>query len=222
MDDRATGEVERAELEQPAIDRPHPVCQRGVDEDGPEDREQDEGAEPLALGKGAGDERRRDRRKHHLEGGEEHERDRRRVDRARLETDAVEHREVEAADQPKAIDVRPEREREADDDPDDADDGQPEEAVHDRRQDVLPAYEAAIEERKARQHDHDQGRRHEQPGGISGVHTLPVLPRCTTPEARAGIDERLGSEAVPVGPVAGPTRIRLGSGRTRNRRERCA
>ena len=56
VDDGAAGEVERAELEQPAVGRPDPVGQRRVDEDRPEDREQDERAEPLALGEGAGDE----------------------------------------------------------------------------------------------------------------------------------------------------------------------
>ena len=60
--------------------------------------------------------------------------------------------------------------READEDPDDAHEGEPEEAVHDRREDVLAADEAAVEERKPRQHDHDEGRRDEQPGGVPGVH----------------------------------------------------
>ena len=149
VDDGAAGEVERAELEQPAVDRPDPVGERGVDEDRPQDREQDEGAEALALGEGAGDQRRRDRREHQLERREQHERDRRGVDRRRLETDAVEHREVEAADEPEPADVRPEREGEADDHPHDADEGQPEEAVHDRRQHVLAADEAAVEQREA-------------------------------------------------------------------------
>ena len=80
VDDRAAGEVEGAELEQPAIDRPHPVGDRRVDEDRPQDREENEGTEPLALGEGASDEGRRDRREHQLEHREQHERDRRCVD----------------------------------------------------------------------------------------------------------------------------------------------
>ena len=111
VDDRAAGEVERAELEQPAVDRPDPVGDRRVDEDRPEDREQDERPEPLALGEGAGDERRRDRREHQLERREQDERDRHRVDGARLEADAVEHREVEAADEPPRSHRRPARRR---------------------------------------------------------------------------------------------------------------
>ena len=60
--------------------------------------------------------------------------------------------EVEAADQARDadFDVGPEREREADQHPDDADEGQAEEAVHDRREDVLAADEAAVEQRQAR------------------------------------------------------------------------
>ena len=181
VDDGAAGEVERAELEQPAVDRPDPVGQRRVDEDRPQDREEDEGAEPLALGEGAGDERRRDRREHQLERREQHERHGRRVGRRRLEADVVEEREVEAADPARAEDrqvhVRPEGEREADDDPDDADEGQSEEAVHDRRQDVLAAHEPAVEQGQARQHDHHEGRRHQQPGGISGIHRSHVPSR---------------------------------------------
>ena len=76
VDDGAAGEVERAELEQPAVGRPHPVRDRGVDEDRPQDREQHERAEALALGERAGDERRRDGREHQLERGEQDERDR--------------------------------------------------------------------------------------------------------------------------------------------------
>ena len=171
VDDRAAGEVERSELEQPAVGRPDPVRDRRVDEDRPEDREQDEGAEPLALGERAGDEGRRDRREHQLEGGEQHERDGHRIDRARLEADAVEHREVEATDQAQSVDVRPEGEREPDDDPDDAHQRQSEEAVHDRREHVLAADEATVEQGQTRQHDHDQGRRHQQPGGIPTIHS---------------------------------------------------
>ena len=51
---------------------------------------------------------------------------------------------------PEPGDVRPEGEREADDDPDDADERQAEEAVHDRREDVLAADQAAVEEGEAR------------------------------------------------------------------------
>ena len=44
VDDGAAGEVERAELEQPAVGRPDPVGDRRVDEERPQDREDDEAA----------------------------------------------------------------------------------------------------------------------------------------------------------------------------------
>ena len=175
VDHRAAGEIERAELVQPAVGGPDPVRQRGVDQDRPQDGEQDKRPEPLALGEGAGDERRGDRREHHLEGREQDERHGGRVDRARLQADPTEQREVEPADQSEAVDVRPECEREPDDDPHDADQGQAEEAVHDGRQHILAAHQAAVEQGETGQHDHDQGRRHQQPGGISGVHARDVL-----------------------------------------------
>ena len=78
----------------------------------------------------------------------------------------------EQVDQAQATDIRSDREREPDDDPHDAHQGQPEEAVHDRRQHVLAADEATVEQCEARQHDHDEGRRHEEPGGVSGVHAV--------------------------------------------------
>src|SRR5207253_10879658 len=54
--DGAAREVERTELAEPAA-APDPVRDRVVDERGPEQREDDEGLEPLALGERAGDER---------------------------------------------------------------------------------------------------------------------------------------------------------------------
>jgi hypothetical protein len=138
-----------------------------VDEDRPEGREQDERAEPLALGVRAGDEGRRDRREHHLERREQDERDR--AARDGLEADAHEADEVEAADETEPGDVRPEREGEADEDPDDAHDRQAEEAVHDRRQDVLASHEAAVEQGEAGQHHHDHRGGDDEPGGVAAV-----------------------------------------------------
>ena len=93
-------------------------------------------------------------------------------------------------------DVRPEGEREADDDPDDADEGQAEEAVHDRREDVLATDEPAVEEGETRQHDHDQGGRHQQPGGISSVHSSIPPKRAVRRHVRP--DRRLGTGRVVV------------------------
>ena len=102
--------------------------------------------------------------------GEQDERDRRPRSLVDREADVHEPDEVEAADEAEAADgVGREREREPDEDPDDADEGQPEEAVHDRGEDVLAPDEPAVEEGEARQHDHHEGRRDEQPGGVPAV-----------------------------------------------------
>jgi hypothetical protein len=148
------------------------VRDRRVDEHRPEEREDDETREALPLGEGAGDQGRRDRGEHQLERGEEDERDRRAVDRRRGEADVHEPGEIEPADEPrnaKDVGVRREREREADQDPDDADEGQPKEAVHDRREDVLAPDEAAVEQGEAGQHHHDERGGDQHPGGVAAV-----------------------------------------------------
>src|SRR2546428_813880 len=111
--DGAAREVERAELPEPAA-APDPVRDRVVDERGPEECEDDEGLEALALGERAGDERRRDHREHHLE---DHVRLVRNgwCIRTRVLADASECRPVEAADDPS--NVRTERERVAPEQP---------------------------------------------------------------------------------------------------------
>ena len=207
VDDGAAREVEGAELVEPAVRGPDPVRDGRVDEDRPEDREEDERAEPLALGEGAGDEGRRDRREHQLERREEQERDRRAVERARVLADAHEERVVEAADEAEAAEIGPEGEAESDDDPDDTDEGQPEEAVHDRREDVLAADEPAIEQGQAGKHDHDQRRRRQHPGGVACVHRIP--PPRRSPDT-SGRDWRLRIALDVGGHPAGARRYRLG------------
>ena len=68
--DRAAGEVERAQLVEPAAGAPDPVRDRVVDERRPEQAEEHERLEALALGERAGDQRRRDDGEHHLEDHE--------------------------------------------------------------------------------------------------------------------------------------------------------
>ena len=92
-----------------------------------------------------------------------------RVDRARRLADPVEPDVVQPADQAEPARIGAEREAEPDHHPDDADDGQPEEAVHDRRQDVLAPNEPAVEEGQPGEHDHHEGRRGEHPGGVARI-----------------------------------------------------
>ena len=53
MDGSATGKVEAAHDEGPAVGVPSPACDGVVDEGGPDKDEDEEGAEPSALGDGA-------------------------------------------------------------------------------------------------------------------------------------------------------------------------
>src|SRR5207253_8784434 len=73
---------------------------------------------------------------------------------------------VEPADETAV--VRSERQRVSPEDPLDADERQDEEAVHDRREHVLPADEPAVEESERRGHEHHEGRGHEEPRGVAG------------------------------------------------------
>ena len=74
-------------------------------------------------------------------------------------------------------------------DPDDAHQREPEEAVHDRRQDVLAADEAAVEQGEPRQHHHDQRGRHEHPGRVAAVDGE----RCRRPRGRVRAGRPAGS-----------------------------
>ena len=168
VDDGATGEVEDPEAEEPAVGRPDPVGDRGVDEGRPGDGEQHEGLEALALGEGAGDQGRGDDGEHHLEGHEGEMRNRGGVDVGRLAGHALEGQPVEAADEAEPG-VRPEGEGVAPQDPGDAHESEDEEAVHDRAEHVLAADEAAVEEGEPRRHEHDERSAHQDPGGVAGV-----------------------------------------------------
>src|SRR5438874_1075792 len=100
MNDGATSEVEGAKVVQPATSTPDPVRQRIVHERGPEDAEQDERLEALALGEGAGDERWCDDGEHHLEGHECEMRDRRRVVGVWLDADVLQANPAQAPNDP--------------------------------------------------------------------------------------------------------------------------
>ncbi len=168
MDDRSSCEVDRAHLVEPAALAPDPVRDRRVDQEGPQEREEDEGLEALPLGERPGDEGRRDDGKHHLEGHVGAGGDCRRVG-DRVLADAVQADEVQPADDAPAVDVRAECEREAEEDPRDAHQGQDEDTVHDRAEHVLAAHQAAVEERETGRHQHDQRRRGQYPGGVAAV-----------------------------------------------------
>ena len=82
--------------------------------------------------------------------------------------DAVKHQEGQRiADH--TTDVVAERQAEADDDPDQADDAQRDHALKHRRDDVLEADHAAVEERQPRRHQQHQPGRRQHPGDVARV-----------------------------------------------------
>src|SRR5450759_694093 len=108
--------VEGAEVAQPAALSPHPVGNRRIDEQRPQQAEQDEGLELLALGEGTRDEGRGDDREHHLEGHVGGRGNGRRI-RNRVSADTAQADEVQAADDAPAVDVLAEGQREAEQNP---------------------------------------------------------------------------------------------------------
>ena len=147
--DRAAGEVEHAPLPQEALRMPRPMRQRAVDEDAEQADEHQIGREAHALGKRAGDQRRRDDGELQLKHREEDERDRRRQIGMRRAADASEH-EVGPRVADEAVEAVAEAEAEADDDPEQRDHAQRDEALKHRRDDVLGAHHAGVEDTRAR------------------------------------------------------------------------
>ncbi len=168
VDDRSTGKVHDAHLGQPATLSPDPVADRRVDEEAPQQGEQDESLEALALCKGTDDEGRRDDREHHLEQGEGRGRNRARI-RTGLHADALETDVVEVPDDPPAVDVLPEGKGVAHQHPSHADQGQDEHALHEDAEHVLATHEPAVEQRQTRRHQHGERRGGQDPGGVSGI-----------------------------------------------------
>ena len=150
---------------------PHPVCQRVVNQGAPQQAEDQEGGKLHALGKGAGDERRRDGGEHALEGHERQVRDGIRV-RAGLAPYPRQAEVVQVADD--AADVRAKGKAIAPQHPLHANQGQQNETLHQGGEHVLAAHQAAVEQRQARRHHHqDEHRRGQHPGGVAGAADRP-------------------------------------------------
>ena len=170
---RPAGEVHHAPLVQDPVGMPRPVRQRRVDEQAEQDHEQQIGREPHPLGERARDQGRRDDRELELKHREDQQRNRRRQRGVSRFADAVEHEERQRiADH--AADVVAERQAEADHDPDKADDAQRDHALKHRRDDVLEADHAAVEERQPRRHQQHQTRGRQHPGDVARVALAPL------------------------------------------------
>jgi hypothetical protein len=168
--DGAAGEIERAACAEPAA-APHPVRDRRVDDDAPEDHEQHHRREFHAVDIGADDEGRGDDRERHLEHDEHGlgNRVRRRGHGLlqRIDRDAFQEELRHVADVRAAAG---EGEAIADDDPNHRRDAGGGEDVHHHREHVLLAHHAAVEEGDAgNRHQQHERRRGQHPGGVAGV-----------------------------------------------------
>ncbi len=169
MDDSASGEIEAGNaspeggVEESALAPDH-VGHGGVDEERPESEEEEHSAELHAFGEGSGDEGGGDDGEHELVNHERLKRDGGSVVGIRGGTDAVEEEVVEISDEAVA---GAEGEAEADDAPEDGDDGHHGEALHHGGEDILAADEASVEEGEAGAgHHEDKGRADEHPGVV--------------------------------------------------------
>ena len=166
VDDGAAGKVKGVAGEPAAT--PYPVANREVDQGNPQNCEGQEGGELHALGKGAGDQRRGDDGEHQLKGAEQQVGDGGGAGGG-VEADTGQAGKIQVAD--KAADIGAEGQRVAVKHPDDRDDAQADEALHDGAQNVLGADQTAIEQGQARGHQHDQGRSDEHEGNVTCIHS---------------------------------------------------
>ena len=174
----ASGKIGEAHLRQETAS-PNPVSDGRIDKDTPQDQKDQVALEADPICERAGDQGRRDDRKHFLENKIRRERNRLRGTRNlqgggghALQGEVLERIPDNAAD------VLAVHEAESAEDPDDRDDTHRDEALHHDGQDILAADKAPIEEGQSRRHKHDQGRADEHQGGrprIDVVHLIASL-----------------------------------------------
>src|SRR5438128_4486827 len=167
VDDQAAREVEDSEGLEETAEAPVPVRDRNVDERRPEDDVDQEGLEPEPLREGADDQGGRDRGELQLEREVQEFRYRVGVSEVRSHPDVVQSEVVQAPDE--RIEGRTEGERVPPQGPDQTDDREDGEALGDRRDEVLPSDEPAVEEAERGRHDHDEGRGRDDPRDVSVV-----------------------------------------------------
>ena len=187
MHHRAAGVIQRAHGREPAGRRPHPVRDRRVGKDRPQAHEDAHRGEFHPLGERAGDQRRGDDRERHLEhhvdgfrNGVGHRGDARHavaknktgvVLLGEIVGDAVEQEARHVAEIGRGgAGAVGERQRVADDCPDDGDQAADRERLHDGGKNILPPHHAGVKQGKARDghHQHECGAG-EHPGGVAMV-----------------------------------------------------
>ena len=174
VNDRTTGIVHRTSRAQPAA-APHPMGDRAIDEDQPQPHEPEEGAELHAVGQRAGDQGRGDDREGHLEEHVDRFRNRARQRGNAGELHRTQEQIAEAADPVvhALVGIGGEGQAVADHHPQHGDQRGGAEALRQRRQHILLAHHAAIEQAQARNGHHQHQRRGGQhPGGVARVQRI--------------------------------------------------
>ncbi|CAB4560860.1 unannotated protein [freshwater metagenome] len=165
---RTTGEVEGAELGQPATAE-DPVRHGGVDKDKPQRNEDAVGLELESVSSRSGDKRRSDDRECHLIGAEQHERDRESKRFIPCRCGDVAHpSEVKVADEAPVTEVA-ERQGEGDGHPDDGHEAHGKEVLHEHAEHILRPDHAAVEKRQTWSHEQHQAGRNQHPRCVTGI-----------------------------------------------------
>ena len=154
--------------------------------------------EPDALGKRAGDERRRDDREFQLKQREQSQRDGGGEQSMRRSADALQHPEcARIADE--AADTVAEGEAEADDHPQQRNHAHRDEALKHGGDRALAVHHAAIEEGESRRHQQDEARGRQHPGDIAWLDRPPFHRRWSggrrNPQSTQGEQKSEGQRA---------------------------
>src|SRR5205807_3651167 len=158
-----------------------------VDERRPGDDVDHERLEPDPLREGADDQRGCDRGELQLKGEVEELGNGVRVSRVGRRTHVVQAEVREVSDE--TVERGPQSQRVSPQRPHQAHDGEDRQTLRDRRDEVLPADESAIEEAEGGSHDHDEGRGRDDPRDVSGVerHVTAPAKRSWPPKAAPDI-----------------------------------
>lgn len=189
LDGAAAGVVKDAPVEGPAVDVPHPVCQRAVDERQPEEAEDHGGEHAAALRHGADHEGAGHRGEHHLVEGVEELRNKRRA-RGRRAQRVHEAELLEVADE--AARARgAEGQRVAPEVPLEDGDAEGHEASPHKRESGLSPRQARVQERDTRHHEEHHACGDEDEGLVAGL--VPLV------QVLRGCEERPWLASCPTG-----------------------
>jgi len=171
MDYRTAGKVEDPQLLDPSARAPDPVGKRVVNERGPEDGEEEKGAELDPFREGPSDKGGRDDGEHALKNHEDRRRDGSTVMGVRAQSHSVEPHVGQVSDD--TMDIGTEGETVAPKDPLQGDNSQNYKAVHDGPQNIFFPDHASIKQTQCRGHQHDKSGGDEYEECICRVQSVP-------------------------------------------------